>query len=115
MTETTLFTRIRDREIPAEIVYEDDDIMAFRDINPQAPTHVLVVPKEPVPTVNDLQPGHAELVGRMFLVAQRIARDEGVAEDGYRLVVNTNAAANQTVFHLHLHLLGGRQFSWPPG
>lgn len=111
----TLFTQIRDREIPADIVYEDDDIMAFRDINPQAPVHVLVVPKEPIPTVNDLQPNHAELIGRLYLVARDIARDEGVAEDGYRLVMNTNAGAGQTVFHIHLHLLAGRPLSWPPG
>lgn len=111
----TLFTQIRDREIAADIVYEDDDIMAFRDINPQAPVHVLVVPKEPIPTVNDLQPNHAELIGRLYLVARDIARDEGVADDGYRLVMNTNAGAGQTVFHIHLHLLAGRPLSWPPG
>ena len=115
MTEKTLFTQIRDREIPADIVYEDDEILAFRDINPQAPTHILVVPREVVPTVNDLTPAHAGLVGRMFLVAQRIARDEGIAESGYRLVMNTNEGAGQTVFHLHLHLLGGRAMHWPPG
>ena len=111
----TLFTQIRDREIDADIVYEDDDIMAFRDINPQAPLHVLVVPKEPIPTVNDLEPGHAELVGRLFLVARDLATEHGYSEEGYRLVVNTNAGAGQTVFHLHLHLLAGRRFTWPPG
>lgn len=114
MTET-LFTKIRDREIPADIVYEDDEIMAFRDINPQAPVHILVVPKEPVATVNDLEPGHAEMVGRLVLVARDLARAEGVAEDGYRLVLNTNEGGGQAVFHIHLHLLGGRQFVWPPG
>ncbi|MDX1608923.1 MAG: histidine triad nucleotide-binding protein [Halofilum sp. (in: g-proteobacteria)] len=111
----TLFTQIRDREIDADIVYEDDDIMAFHDINPQAPLHVLVVPREPIPTVNDLEPQHAELVGRLFLVARDIAADNGYREDGYRLVMNTNAGAGQTVFHIHLHLLAGRRFSWPPG
>ncbi len=111
----TLFTRIRDREIPADIVYEDDAVLAFRDINPQAPTHILIVPREPIPTVNDLETQHAELVGRLFLVARDLAREEGLAEDGYRLVMNTNEAGGQTVFHIHLHLLGGRQFSWPPG
>ena len=111
----TLFTQIRDREVEADIVYEDDDIMAFRDINPQAPLHVLVVPKEPIPTVNDLEPGHAELVGRLFLVARELATENGYSEEGYRLVVNTNAGAGQTVFHLHLHLLAGRRFTWPPG
>lgn len=111
----TLFTRIRDREIPADIVYEDDSVLAFRDINPQAPTHILIVPREPIPTVNDLQAHQAELVGRLFLVARDLAREEGLAEDGYRLVMNTNEAGGQTVFHIHLHLLGGRQFAWPPG
>lgn len=111
----TLFTQIRDREIEADFVYEDDDIMAFRDINPQAPLHVLVVPKEPIATVNDLEPGHAELMGRLFLVARELAAEHGYAEDGYRLVVNTNAGAGQTVFHIHLHLLAGRRFTWPPG
>jgi len=114
MTET-LFTKIRDREIPADIVYEDDEIMAFRDINPQAPVHVLIVPRTPIATVNDLESADAALVGRLFLVARDIARDEGVADDGYRLVMNTNAGAGQTVFHIHLHLLGGRPMEWPPG
>lgn len=114
MTET-LFTKIRDREIPADIVHEDETIMAFRDINPQAPVHVLIVPKDPIATVNDLEPEHAEIVGRMFLVARDIARQEGIAEEGYRLVMNTNEAGGQAVFHIHLHLLGGRQLSWPPG
>lgn len=111
----TLFTQIRDREIEADFVYEDDEIMAFRDINPQAPLHVLVVPKEPIATVNDLEAGHAELVGRLFLVARDLAAEHGYSEDGYRLVMNTNAGAGQTVFHIHLHLLAGRRFSWPPG
>ena len=111
----TLFSQIRDREIPADFVYEDDEIMAIRDINPQAPLHVLVIPKEPIATVNDLQPEHAALVGRLVLVAQQIARDAGYADDGYRLTMNTNAGAGQTVFHLHLHLLAGRRLTWPPG
>jgi len=115
MTEETLFTRIRDREIPSDIVYEDDEIFAFRDINPQAPTHVLIVPKEVIATVNDLDESRAALIGRMFLVAQRIAHDEGIAESGYRLVMNTNEGGGQTVFHIHLHVLGGRTLTWPPG
>lgn len=115
MTEETLFTKIRDREIPSDIVYEDDEIFAFRDINPQAPTHVLVVPKEVIPTVNDLDEEHAGLIGRMILVGQRIAREEGIAESGYRLVMNTNAEGGQTVFHIHLHVIGGRTMEWPPG
>lgn len=111
----TLFTKIRDREVEADFVYEDDEIMAIRDISPQAPVHVLVVPKEPIPTVNELEPDQAGLVGRMVLVARRIARDEGIAEGGYRLVLNANEAGGQTVFHIHLHLLGGRPMTWPPG
>lgn len=111
----TLFTKIRDREMDADFVYEDDEIMAIRDINPQAPVHVLVIPKEPIATINDLRADHAELMGRLVLVAQRIARDEGIADEGYRLVFNTNAGAGQTVFHIHLHVLGGRPMAWPPG
>ena len=105
----TIFSKIINRELPADIVYEDDDIMAFRDIAPQAPVHVLVSPKLEIPTVNDIEPGQAELVGRMVLVAQKIAADEGIAEDGYRLVINCNRHGCQEVFHLHLHLVGGRQ------
>ncbi len=110
-----LFLKIISREIPAEIVYENDDVLAFTDVNPQAPLHVLVIPKKPIRTINDMQPQDAELFGKLFLAAQKIAADQGVAEDGYRVVMNCNAAAGQTVFHVHLHLLGGRQFSWPPG
>ena len=111
----TLFEKIIAGQIPADIVYEDDHCVAFRDINPQAPTHVLVIPRRHVATTDDLADGDAELVGRMALAAAKIAREEGVAEDGYRLVFNCNAGAGQTVFHIHLHLLGGRGFSWPPG
>jgi len=105
----SIFTRIINRELPADFVYEDDEIVAFRDINPQAPTHVLVVPRVEIPTVNDIQPGQAELIGKMVLVAQKIAADEGIAEDGFRLVVNCNRHGCQEVFHLHMHLIGGRQ------
>lgn len=105
----TIFSKIIKREIPADIVYEDDDILAFRDINPQAPTHVLIIPKAEISTVNDLQPNQAELVGRLVLTAQLIARQEGIADDGYRLVVNCNKHGCQEVFHLHLHLIGGKQ------
>ena len=105
----SIFTRIIKRELPADFVYEDDQIVAFRDINPQAPTHVLVVPKVEIPTVNDIAPEQAELIGKMVLVAQKIAAEEGIAEDGYRLVVNCNEHGCQEVFHLHLHLIGGRQ------
>ena len=105
----TIFAKIIDKELPADIVYEDDDIIAFRDINPQAPVHVLVVPKVAIATVNDINPGQAELIGRLVLVAQKIAIDEGIAEDGYRLVINCNRHGCQVVFHLHMHLLGGKQ------
>ncbi len=115
MTETTLFTKIRDREIPSDIVYEDDELLAFRDVEPQAPTHILVVPKTVIPTVNDLADDDAPLIGRMVLVARKLARDEGIDASGYRLVMNTNAQGGQSVFHIHLHLLGGRTMQWPPG
>ncbi|MCP4433590.1 MAG: histidine triad nucleotide-binding protein [Gammaproteobacteria bacterium] len=105
----TIFTKIIKREIPADILFEDDDILAFRDINPQAPTHVLIIPKAEIATVNDIQPDQAELVGRLILTAQLIARQEGIADDGYRLVVNCNQHGCQEVFHLHLHLIGGKQ------
>lgn len=105
----TIFSKIIRHELPADIVYEDEDIIAFRDINPQAPVHVLIVPRMEIATVNDIRPEHAELVGRMVLTAKKIAADEGIAEDGYRLVVNCNRHGCQEVFHLHLHLIGGRQ------
>jgi len=111
----TLFGKIASGEIPADIVYEDADVVAFRDIGPQAPTHVLVIPRKPIPTLNDLEPEDAELVGKLFLAAKRIAADEGIAEAGYRTVINCNAAGGQSVYHLHLHLLGGRTMQWPPG
>lgn len=111
----TLFGKVAAGEIPADIVYEDEDVVAFRDIGPQAPTHVLVIPRKPVPTINDLEPEDAELVGKLFLAAKRIAAAEGIAEAGYRTVINCNAAGGQSVYHLHLHLLGGRPMQWPPG
>jgi len=114
MTET-LFGKIAAGEIPADIVYEDEDVLAFRDIGPQAPVHVLVIPRKPIPTINDLGPQDAELVGKLFLAAKKIAAAEGIAEAGYRTVINCNAAGGQSVYHLHLHLLGGRPMQWPPG
>ena len=110
-----LFLKIIEREIPADIVYESEEILAFRDINPQAPVHVLIIPKVQIRTVNDIEPKHTDLIGKMFLVAAEIARDEGFAEDGYRVVMNCNQAGGQLVYHIHLHLLGGRQMGWPPG
>ncbi len=110
-----LFMKIIDREIPADIVHEDEEILAFRDIDPQAPVHILVVPKRWIPTINDLEADDAALVGRMVLTARQLAADEGLSEDGYRLVFNCNEKGGQSVFHIHLHLLGGRQMKWPPG
>lgn len=111
----TIFSKIINREIPAEILYEDDEVLAFSDVNPQAPVHFLVIPKQAIATVNDIQPDQAELVGKMVLAAQRLAQEKGIAEDGYRLVMNCNEGAGQTVFHIHLHVLGGRAMVWPPG
>jgi len=110
-----LFLKIIAREIPADIVYETEEVLAFRDINPQAPVHVLIIPKQHIRTINDIQPSHEALVGKLFSAAKTIAAEEGLADDGYRAVMNCNEQAGQTVFHIHLHLLGGRPFAWPPG
>ncbi len=110
-----LFCNILAGDVPAELVYESNEAIAFRDINPKAPSHVLIIPRQHIETINDLGPGDAGLVGNLFLVAQQVAKDEGVAENGYRVVMNCNSDAGQTVFHLHLHMLGGRQLDWPPG
>ena len=113
MANDCLFCRIVRKEIPAGIVAENDDCVAFKDINPQAPVHILIVPREHVASLNDAH--EPELVGRMHLFAAQIAKTENLAERGYRTVINTNADAGQTVFHIHLHLLGGRRLGWPPG
>ena len=110
-----LFCRIIAGEIPSSKVYEDDEVFAFNDINPQAPLHVLVVPKRHIATVNDLAPGDEALVGTLVRRAAAIAAENGYAERGYRTVFNCNAEAGQTVFHVHLHLLAGRRLGWPPG
>jgi histidine triad (HIT) family protein len=110
----TLFQKIADREIPAEIVFEDDLCLVMRDINPQAPTHVLAVPRKPIASVDAIGDDDALLVGHLFRVMRDLARQMGL-EDGYRIVVNCGPAAGQTVDHLHFHLLGGRDLSWPPG
>lgn len=110
-----LFCKMVAGEIKPSVVYEDDAVLAFRDINPQAPTHVLVVPKQHLSTINDMKDEHAELIGRLYLGAKKIAEQDGIAADGYRTVMNCNAAAGQTVFHIHLHVLGGRNMQWPPG
>ena len=110
-----LFCKIVDGGLPADIVYENDSLVAFRDINPKAPTHILLIPRRHVASMNDLQDGDESLVGDLFITAARIAADEGLADDGYRVVMNCNEAAGQSVFHIHLHLMGGRTMTWPPG
>ena len=115
MADSCLFCRIVAGEIPSSKVYEDDQLVAFNDINPQAPMHVLVVPRTHVATVNDLAPEHDALVGAMMRRAAAIAADRGFAAGGYRTVFNCNSDAGQTVFHIHLHVIGGRRLGWPPG
>ena len=110
-----LFCKMVSGEIAPDIVFENEDVLAFRDVNPQAPLHVLVIPKTHIATVNDLTPEDAALVGKLYLAAQQIAADEGVAEPGYRMVMNCNPEAGQSVYHIHLHVLGGRPMNWPPG
>ena len=110
-----LFCKIINRETPASIVYEDDRVLAFNDINPQASTHVLVIPKQHVATLNDLGPDHDGIVGELVRRAAAIAKERGIEAAGYRTVFNTNRDAGQTVFHIHLHLIGGRSLAWPPG
>ena len=110
-----LFCRIAAGEIPAAKVYEDDRLFAFADINPQAPMHVLIIPKQHIGTLNDLGEGHDELVGAMVRTAATIAKEKGYDGPGFRTVFNCNAQAGQTVFHIHLHVLGGRTLAWPPG
>ncbi len=105
---TTVFKKIIDRELPADIVYEDDDVIAFKDINPIAPVHILIVPKKVIPTVDDVEEEDAQILGKLFVAAKQIAREQGIAEKGYRLVVNVKNDGGQEVFHLHMHLLGGR-------
>jgi histidine triad (HIT) family protein len=110
-----LFCKIIEKQIPASIVYEDGRVVAFNDINPQAPTHVLVVPKKHIATPLDISDEHNELIGHMFQVAANIAKERGIAERGFRALMNCNAEAGQSVFHIHLHILGGRPMQWPPG
>lgn len=110
-----LFCRVISREIPAALIHEDADLVAFRDINPQAPLHALIVPRRHIATLNDLQPGDDGLVGSMFRVAATLAKQHGFDERGYRTVFNCNRDAGQSVFHIHLHVLGGRTLTWPPG
>lgn len=113
--EDCLFCRILSGDIPADVIYESDTAIAFRDINPKAPTHVLIIPRRHISTINDIGEDDQEVVGSLYLAAKAIAAEEGFADEGYRAVMNCNAGAGQTVFHIHLHLLGGRQLTWPPG
>jgi len=110
-----LFCKIVKGDIPAKIFYRDDLVIAFDDINPQAPTHKLIIPQRHIGTLNELIPEDNQLLGYMVYTGKMLAKELGIAEDGYRLVMNCNAGAGQTVFHVHMHLLGGRQMSWPPG
>jgi len=111
----TIFGKILRDEIPSVRVWEDDRCIAFRDVNPAAPTHILVIPRKTIPTLNHIEESDKELIGHMVWVVGQIAQQEKIAEDGYRMVVNCNARGGQTVYHLHMHILGGRGLSWPPG
>ena len=115
MSDDCLFCKIAKHEIPATLVYEDDEVLAFEDISPQAPFHVLVIPRKHISTLNDLTPDDTALTGSLITRATQIAKDKGHAEDGYRTVFNCGRGAGQTVFHIHLHLLAGRSMTWPPG
>jgi len=110
-----LFCRIARHQSPAEIVYEDDEVVAFRDLHPQAPEHLLCIPRRHLATLNEAEPAEAQLLGRLLLTAQRLAKELGFAGNGYRLVMNCNRDGGQTVYHLHLHVLAGRALRWPPG
>ena len=112
---STIFTKIINREIPADIIYEDDEILAFNDINPQAPVHILIIPKKEIKTINDIHSEDTAIIGRLFLIAKKIAKQVDISEDGYRVVMNCNEYGGQSVYHIHLHLIGGRKLSWPPG
>ena len=112
----TIFSKIIAKEIPADIVYESENVLAFRDINPKAPVHVLIIPKLEIPTIREVNgASHSELLGEMYDAANKIAADEGISEDGFRLVFNCGDNGGQEVYHIHMHLLGGRQMKWPPG
>ena len=115
MSDDCLFCKILAGDIPADIIYESDSVIAFRDISPQAPTHVLIIPRRHIATIHDLEESDRETIGNLYLAAKEIAADEGLSESGYRVVMNCNRGAGQSVFHIHLHLLGGRAMTWPPG
>ncbi len=111
----TIFSKIIRKEIPADIVFENDEILTFRDISPKASVHILIIPQKEIPTLNEIQIADAELIGKIVIAAKEIAKKEGLSKDGYRLVFNCNENGGQTVFHIHCHLLGGREMLWPPG
>jgi histidine triad (HIT) family protein len=113
--EDCLFCKIVNKQIPSEIVFENEKVLAFKDIDPQAPVHILIIPKVHITTINDLEESHKELVAEIFLTAKNLAKEMNIAEDGYRTVLNCNKEGGQAVYHIHLHLLGGRQMNWPPG
>ncbi len=112
---STIFTKIINKEIPVDILFEDDDVLAFRDINPQAPIHFLVIPKKEIKTLNDIEEDDKDLIGKLFIIAKQLAKSEGISDNGYRTIFNCNEHGAQTVYHIHLHVLGGRQMTWPPG
>ncbi|CAM4060081.1 histidine triad nucleotide-binding protein [Pseudoalteromonas byunsanensis] len=114
MTDSTIFDKIINKEIPADVVYEDEHTLAFKDINPQAPFHVLVIPKQRIATINDVNEQNAHLIGNLYVVAAKLAKQHGFAEDGYRVVMNCNEHGGQTVYHIHLHMLAGQAMGWPP-
>lgn len=112
----TIFKKIIDKEIPADIVFEDELCLAFRDVSPQAPTHILLIPKKEIRSMNDIDKGQdQEILGHLMVTAHQIAKDQNLGEEGYRLVINTNDNGGQSVYHLHIHILGGRPMTWPPG
>ena len=111
----TLFEKIANHEIPAKILHEDSDLVAFHDINPQAPYHIVIIPRRPIASINEVETSDAELIGKMIVLARTLARQIGISESGYRLVFNCGPDAGQSVDHIHLHLLGGRAMDWPPG
>ncbi|WP_462319814.1 histidine triad nucleotide-binding protein [Halochromatium sp.] len=111
----TIFGKIATGEVEADLVYEDDEVVAFRDLEPQAPVHVLVIPRKPIRTLSEAGAEDAELLGRLLLTAAKVAKQEGIDEHGYRTVINCNAGGGQTVYHLHVHVIGGRSLRWPPG
>ncbi|MDN3378474.1 MULTISPECIES: histidine triad nucleotide-binding protein [unclassified Pseudoalteromonas] len=114
MTTETIFTKIINREIPADIIYEDELSLAFKDINPQAPFHILIIPKKAIATINDITEQDTSIVGHLYVVAAKIAKQHGFSEDGFRVVMNCNEHGGQTVYHIHLHMLAGKSMGWPP-